>query len=884
MGGATFSASFSIGGNTIIAGSVLLDSGAGPCSLIDRRLADRLDPHSKFRYPSRATIQLGDTSQTRHTTDALQVHISLAESDIKVECLIFDGLIADVALSDKDITVWNLFDALRTSLRLRFTNSGVSTHEAHSTPTQLATAVTEVSPWATPGQDQLRMVKPFVCTTFAATNSCPTDSGLSLAYSDIEVDSQMDAYTPMTFPDPLAAPPFDVEPNINSNCSTAERSAVLALLQKYKDCFSETLSAQPAKVAPMHLELMPEANIPRSMRAPARIIAAAIQKEVDRQVATMLNTGIIESADDTDFHSQVIVVKKADGTFRLCVDYRNLNQITRGLHWPLPLIDHLLHSLGGRHLFSKLDLTQGFHQCELTPEASRLSAFRTPRGIYRFKRVPFGLKGAPSFFQRMIADVVLRGLIPEVCNVYIDDIIIASSSFDEQLHHMELVFHRLKKYNITVKLSKCVFASPTVQYLGHMISSRGVHITDERKEHIRNIRRPITVSELHSFLGLCNYFRDFISHFAEIAAPLYYHLKRKPKAVIPWTHEDTTAFEMIRDSVSSALPLAFLQESGQIILYTDASDQALGGHLVQIQRLPGSSVDQEVTIAFVSKKFTDVQRRWSTTDKECYAILFSIEKLRHMLGGRRFSVRTDHACLSHWINDSIHSLKIQRWKLKLSEFDFDVTHIAGLQNNVADVLSRLCAGTSAKVEPQDDIDDQSDKSIKELISRAHNDMVGHCGVRETIRRLKKDKISIPKLYKSVQQFVSSCSTCQRMNHTVKRYSAPHFTVIDGTPFAKIAIDTLGPLDDDPKFKYVVVFVDSMSRFVQFEPIPDLNGTTFLPILRNYICRWNPKAIQFDNHGQYNNHQVTQLLEEFNITSLTTTAYSHQENSLAELGC
>jgi len=484
----------------------------------------------------------------------------------------------------------------------------------------------------------------------------------------------------------------------------------------------------------------------------------------------------------------------------------------------------------------------------------------------------------------MIADVVLRGLIPEVCNVYIDDIIIASSSFDEQLHHMELVFHRLKKYNITVKLSKCVFASPTVQYLGHMISSRGVHITDERKEHIRNIRRPITVSELHSFLGLCNYFRDFISHFAEIAAPLYYHLKRKPKAVIPWTHEDTTAFEMIRDSVSSALPLAFLQESGQIILYTDASDQALGGHLVQIQRLPGSSVDQEVTIAFVSKKFTDVQRRWSTTDKECYAILFSIEKLRHMLGGRRFSVRTDHACLSHWINDSIHSLKIQRWKLKLSEFDFDVTHIAGLQNNVADVLSRLCAGTSAKVEPQDDIDDQSDKSIKELISRAHNDMVGHCGVRETIRRLKKDKISIPKLYKSVQQFVSSCSTCQRMNHTVKRYSAPHFTVIDGTPFAKIAIDTLGPLDDDPKFKYVVVFVDSMSRFVQFEPIPDLNGTTFLPILRNYICRWNPKAIQFDNHGQYNNHQVTQLLEEFNITSLTTTAYSHQENSLAELGC
>jgi hypothetical protein len=262
--------------------------------------------------------------------------------------------------------------------------------------------------------------------------------------------------------------------------SDSLKRRVTDMLREFSVVFSNSVSSVPAKVEPMDLKRITGAAMPAAMRGRVRPQLAHHQKEIDQQVQQLLDLGVLVPCNE-DYFSQVLLVEKADKTKRLCIDYRFLNKITEGLQWPLPVIPDLIQKIGKHKLYAILDLTAGYHQCALTENASRFTAFKTATGMYRFRRVPFGLKGAPSYFQHMMAEEVLKELINASCVVYIDDCLIWGDSEDEFLKNLRDVLSRFKDKNIKVKLKKCAFGVSQVKYLGHVVNEHGVTFSEERK-------------------------------------------------------------------------------------------------------------------------------------------------------------------------------------------------------------------------------------------------------------------------------------------------------------------------------------------------------------------------------------------------------------------
>jgi hypothetical protein len=497
-------------------------------------------------------------------------------------------------------------------------------------------------------------------------------------------------------------------------------------------------------------------SMPASMRGRVRPQLLHHQEEIDRQVQQLLDLGVLVPCNE-DYFSQVLLVGKADNSKRLCIDYRALNRVTEGLQWPLPIIPDLLKRIGGYPFYAVLDLTSGYHQCPLEEASSRLTAFKTAKGMYRFTRVPFGLKGAPSYFQYTMVEDVLKGLM-DSCAVYIDDCVIWGKTEEEFLHNLRRVLERLREKNVKIKKKKCSFGVQEIKYLGHLVNAKGITFSEDRKLALLNMKTPITVTEMRTFLGLAGYMRNHVSDFATLAAPLHALTKNTSKKTtqIAWSPELKAAFDKLKEAVYNAPMLHHLAPEGKITLLCDASDIACGAHL--IQEIDGI----EQSIYFVSKTFTDVQRRWSVGDREMFAQYYGITQLRRFLGGRKFTLKTDHENLKFWLSDSASS-KIQRWRIALSEYDFVIEHIRGEKNVVADALSRLVLITSSR-----------EKDI--LISNFHNAVEGHSGVQKTVARMKKAELSWPGMDRDVAKFVKSCPICQRLSTAARTSHGSKFSL------------------------------------------------------------------------------------------------------------
>ena len=247
-------------------------------------------------------------------------------------------------------------------------------------------------------------------------------------------------------------------------------SAIDKICQRFKVVFRNTLSAKAAGLSELKIQIYDTAEIPRSMRERLRPIPWAYREEVERQLKEMLNAGVIEEVRDAEFYSQLLVVRKKDGSLRLCVDYRGLNSITRRNRHPLPLIKELVSRLRGQKVMGVLDLSQGYWQAPLAEESRIWTTFATPNGMFRFKRVAFGLCNAPAYFQAAIQKEVLGDLHGKSCLVYIDDILILGRSEEEFRANLTAVLQRLEEHGIAIKPSKCRLGVSTVEYVGLSIS------------------------------------------------------------------------------------------------------------------------------------------------------------------------------------------------------------------------------------------------------------------------------------------------------------------------------------------------------------------------------------------------------------------------------
>ena len=409
----------------------------------------------------------------------------------------------------------------------------------------------------------------------------------------------------------------------------------------------------------------------------------AQRKAVEETIDEMSKAGLI-TRSRSPWGFPIVLVKKKDGSQRFCVDYRDLNKITRRNAHPLPLIEHILATLKNAKYFSKLDLKSGFHQVELEEESKQKTAFACHKGLFHWNVMPFGLANAPGVFQELMS-IVLQGL-ESYSLAYLDDVLIFSGSKEEHLSHLQKVFDRLRSHNLKLKPSKCEFFNEETQYLGFRISNNGVQPDPEKIRAIKAVEPPKTVREVRGFLGMCSYYRRFIPDFSGIAEPLTDLTKDRVKFI--WDDRCQNAFDKLKRELAKEVILAYPDPSKPYKLYTDASDLAIGACLTQEIYDPKLNRTIEKPIHFLSHKLSDTQTRWATVEKEAFAIHFALQKLHHYLYSSTFKIFTDHKPLERLLKSPMKNKKIQLWALAIAGYNCEIVHLPGKDNVVADLLSR----------------------------------------------------------------------------------------------------------------------------------------------------------------------------------------------------
>ena len=376
--------------------------------------------------------------------------------------------------------------------------------------------------------------------------------------------------------------------------------------------------------------------------------------------------------------------------WRFCIDFRQLNQALRAKGFPLPRIDELLNRIGRsrNRYFAKFDLSHGYHQMPLAKSSRAYTAFITNHGLFEWTRVPMGLKNAPAYFQEIMSTEVLNGLLYTILEVYLDDVITYGETFDELYRRVETILERFERHKISVNPKKCDLGVDQLEVLGHLVTSTGTSFTREKLTGVNEIKQPKTGEDLQSFLGLTNYFRKHVRDYAMMDQPLRKLITEFPgKRTIQWLPTTTEYFEKLKKAVWECSTLFFVNGSAPVYLHTDACDYGIGGYLYQL-------VDgEEQPIAFMSKALHGAELNWSTIEKEAYAIWKSLKQFEYLLRDIRFRIKTDHRNLLY-LNEA-GSRKVLSWKLDVQQFNFDVEHIPGRENDVADAFSRLCVTTSA---------------------------------------------------------------------------------------------------------------------------------------------------------------------------------------------
>ncbi|KAJ9562551.1 hypothetical protein OSB04_007711 [Centaurea solstitialis] len=436
-----------------------------------------------------------------------------------------------------------------------------------------------------------------------------------------------------------------------------------AILKDFEDVFASP-SELPPKRALDHSITLQEGCSPVNLRA---YRYGALQKNViEELVQEMLSSGVIRPSH-SNFASPVVLVKKKDGKWRFCVDYRKLNHLTVRNQFPIPIVEELIDELHGSCYFSKLDLRSGYHQVRMNEADIGKTTFRTHEGLYEFVVMPFGLTNAPATFQSLM-NSVFKPYLRRFVLVFFDDILVYSKSWSEHLQHLQSVLQLLRKNSLFARLSKCTFGSDQVDYLGYVISGNGVKADPKKIEDMVNWPKPVTIKELRGFLGLIGYYRRFVRDYGKIARPLTNLLKN---GSFCWEGEADMAFQKLKEAMSRASVLALPDFEKPFIIETDASGVGVGAVLIQDKH----------PIAFFS-------RALATYERELLAIVAAIQRWKGYLLGRPFIIKTDHQALKHILEQKECHPTLQKWLSKLLGLQYTVMYNKGSDNQVADALSR----------------------------------------------------------------------------------------------------------------------------------------------------------------------------------------------------
>lgn len=633
--------------------------------------------------------------------------------------------------------------------------------------------------------------------------------------------------------------------------------------------------------------------------------------------------------------------EKKDGSWRFCVDYRKLNEITIKDVYPLPRIDDALSRLEGSSLFSIMDMLSGYWQVGVRDEDREKTAFITADGLFQFRVMPFGLSNAPSTFQRMM-DVMLAGLKWNTCLVYLDDIVVFAPNFNEHLLRLESVLKCLRQANLKLKLSKCSFFVSRLKILGYVVDSSGFSPDPSKIEAVQMFPTPLNVKQVQSFIGLCSYYRKFIPDFALLARPLT-NLTRKNNPFI-WTQIEQRSFEALKSVLVSPPVLGHPNYELPMEIHCDASGHGLGAIL--LQRHDG----KERVLSYASRLLSAAETNYSVSEKECLALVWASQKFRIYLWGTKVRVVTDHHSLCWLMKKRDLAGRLARWSLQLQELDIEIVYRSGRLHTDADVLSRQPVGppeeeneipllhVNSQTVPNLDklriaqetsswwrpiIEELKKKKrtqqhrriaqkfhlregvlyrrsiqhgrahyrlclpstfVDTVLFACHDDVTaGHLGTTRTIDKIRK-RYFWPKMFSKITSYVRSCLDCQTKKG-VRQRPAGFLTPIRTTqPFERVGIDLTGPFPlSSTGNRFIIVAVDYFTKWVITKAVPTADSRQIVKFFLERIVLQHgaPLALISDRGKCLTSSFVEQLFRALQTNHFITTAYHPQCNGLVE---
>ena len=422
---------------------------------------------------------------------------------------------------------------------------------------------------------------------------------------------------------------------------TGRHPPLTEVLKKHDNVFRSKLGKAKHITATLHLE---EGATPKFCNA--RPVPYAIREKIERELERLQRDGIIEPTQFSDWAAPVVPVTKADGSLRLCGDYKlTINKAAKLDSYPLPKIEDLFAKLAGGKRFTKLDVAHAYQQIPLSEESKPYVTINTHKGLFQHNRLPFGVHSAPAIFQRAM-ESLLRDVPSTV--VYLDDILISGKDEQEHLCNLDTVLERLEKEGLTLKKTKCHFMLDRIEYLGHTISAEELQPAAGKTKAIWEAPAPQNVSQLRSFLGMANYYARFIRHLSSRLAPLYALLQKTTQW--KWGAKEAAAFTWVKKQLVKSPLLQHYDPTRSISLSTDASPYGVGAVL--------SHVDEDGTerpVAYASRTLTDAEKRYSQLDKEALAIIYGVKRFHHYLYGRKFAIASDHKPLQYLLSEACTS-------------------------------------------------------------------------------------------------------------------------------------------------------------------------------------------------------------------------------------